>query len=481
MGQSRLREIFLKTDNEINGKYFGELIGETFRDFEESKYQLSEPRVSVYGRKRNEWSDLASWVHTNRLYSDNIRWLIQIPRLYDTHYKGKFIKSFQEMLDNIFLPLFEVTKDPSVNPNLHAFLQHVVGFDQVDDESLPEIQFTKTLKKPIDWSHDENPPYAYYAYYIYANLNVLNQFRAKQGLNTFAFRPHSGETGDIMHLGSAYLLTKGISHGIQLRKAPVLQYLYYLTQMGIAVSPLSNNFLFLNYDSNPFPQFFQRGLNVSLSTDDPLMFHFTREPLMEEYSVAAQVWQFSNSDLCEVARNSILQSGWEHLFKLHFLGEHYWLSGPAGNSIARSNVPNLRMSYRHETLIDEHVFIVKCLHLGNYKGKYPVPLGLVETKNKINRQKAFALKSAEHIDTIAKLSLKKKEVPVEKPPRLSVDEYIRKGTESRKEHKQAEHILLEPKKKKTVETHEKTSNFIYAIIFCILAILFNLLFRVERR
>lgn len=57
----------------------------------------------------------------------------------------------------------------------------------------------------------------------------------------------------------------------------------------MAMSPLSNNALFLHYDRNPFPQFFARGLNVSLSTDDPLQFHFTREPLIEEYSIAAQV------------------------------------------------------------------------------------------------------------------------------------------------------------------------------------------------
>lgn len=30
-------------------------------------------------------------------------------------------------------------------------------------------------------------------------------------------------------------------------------------------------------------------MNVSLSTDDPLMIHLTKEPLVEEYSVAAQV------------------------------------------------------------------------------------------------------------------------------------------------------------------------------------------------
>jgi len=47
------------------------------------------------------------------------------------------------------------------------------------------------------------------------------------------------------------------------------------------MSPLSNNALFVDYHKNPFHKFFERGLNVSLSTDDPLQFHFTREPLME--------------------------------------------------------------------------------------------------------------------------------------------------------------------------------------------------------
>lgn len=33
---------------------------------------------------------------------------------------------------------------------------------------------------------------------------------------------------------------------------------------------------------------------------------------MEEYSIAAQVWQLSNCDRCELARNSVLQSGFPH-------------------------------------------------------------------------------------------------------------------------------------------------------------------------
>jgi AMP deaminase len=108
-------------------------------------------------------------------------------------------------------------------------------------------------------------------------------------LDTFVLRPHAGEAGNPDNLTAAFLTSYGINHGILLRKVPALQYLYYLKQIGLAMSPLSNNALFLNYERNPLPQFFHRGLNISLSTDDPLQFHFTKEPLIEEYSVAAQV------------------------------------------------------------------------------------------------------------------------------------------------------------------------------------------------
>jgi len=34
--------------------------------------------------------------------------------------------------------------------------------------------------------------------------------------------------------------------------------------------------------------------------------------LIEEYSIAAQVWKFSSVDMCELARNSVLMSGFPH-------------------------------------------------------------------------------------------------------------------------------------------------------------------------
>jgi AMP deaminase len=130
---------------------------------------------------------------------------------------------------------------------------------------------------------------------MFANLTSLNSWRRERGFSafpyhkrplypltrrnlsdTFVLRPHCGEAGDPDHLSCAYLTSHSISHGILLRKVPALQYLFYLKQIGVAMSPLSNNALFLTYERNPLPEYFKTGLNVSLSTDDPLQFHFTK-------------------------------------------------------------------------------------------------------------------------------------------------------------------------------------------------------------
>jgi len=179
----------------------------------------------------------------------------------------------------------------------------------------------------------------------------------KRNFNTFVLRPHSGEAGDPEHLISAYLTSESISHGILLRKVPYVQYLYYLCQIGIAMSPLSNNALFLTYDKNPFPSYFKRGLNVALSTDDPLQFSYTREPLIEEYSVAAQIWKLSNVDMSELAKNSVKMSGFENKLKKHWIGHEFYLNGIEGNDVEKTNVPDIRVSYRTETLKTEHSLI----------------------------------------------------------------------------------------------------------------------------
>uniref|UniRef100_A0A8B9GRM1 AMP deaminase n=1 Tax=Astyanax mexicanus TaxID=7994 RepID=A0A8B9GRM1_ASTMX len=322
IGESILREIFIKTDNHIHGKYFGHIV-----------------KVSRVHTQDRFWAGLGEEL---------------IISGFDVYRSKRQLGNFQQMLENIFLPLFEVTVNPQSHPDLHLFLQHVVGFDSVDDESKPEHHvFNLDSPLPENWTEEDNPPYSYYLYYTYANMTVLNHLRRRRGFHTFVLRPHCGEAGPIHHLVSGFMLSANISHGLLLRKAPVLQYLYYLAQVGIAMSPLSNNSLFLSYHRNPLPEYLSRGLMVSLSTDDPLQFHFTKEPLMEEYSIAAQVWKLSSCDMCELSRNSVLMSGFSHKTKRYWLGPDYSREGPEGNDIRRSNVPDIRVAFRHETLCEE--------------------------------------------------------------------------------------------------------------------------------
>ncbi|ODA77219.1 hypothetical protein RJ55_06846 [Drechmeria coniospora] len=353
IGESRLRTIFLKTDNFIHGRYLAEITKEVISDLESSKYQMVEWRISVYGKSIDEWDKLAAWVVDNKLFSHNVRWLIQIPRLYDVYKASGLMESFEQVVTNVFQPLFEVTKDPSSHPKLHVFLQRVIGFDSVDDESKVERRLFKKFPVPKVWDSKQNPPYSYWIYYLFSNMASLNYWRRKRGLNTFVLRPHCGEAGDSEHLAVAVLGCHSISHGLLLRKVPLLQYVFYLEQIGIAMSPLSNNALFLAYERNPFHQYFRRGLNVSLSTDDPLQFAFTKEPLIEEYAVAAQIYKLSPVDMCELAKNSVKQSGYEASVKRQWLGPDFDKPGKEGNKMDKTNVPDRREEFRYHTLVQE--------------------------------------------------------------------------------------------------------------------------------
>jgi AMP deaminase len=63
-----------------------------------------------------------------------------------------------------------------------------------------------------------------------------------------------------------------IIDGIPEMKAPVLQYLFYLAQIGIAMSPLSNNSLFLEYSRFPAPSFHSKVLSETRRVQRCLIF-----------------------------------------------------------------------------------------------------------------------------------------------------------------------------------------------------------------
>jgi len=54
----------------------------------------------------------------------------------------------------------------------------LTGFDSVDDESKhSDHMFSNNSPKPESWTTDDNPPYSYYLFHMYANIMVLNNLR----------------------------------------------------------------------------------------------------------------------------------------------------------------------------------------------------------------------------------------------------------------------------------------------------------------
>jgi AMP deaminase len=313
--------------------------------------------------------------------------MICLPRNYRKLRQAGHVKNFGEFLHNLFQPLWEISLHPASDTKFHYFLTHVSGFDCTDDESKVDLPLTGTY--PHDWSSDLNPPYNLYLYYFWANIISLNEFRGSRGLGQFTFRPQCGELGSIDHLIGAFLVANSINHGVTIHKYPPLEYIYYLTQIGITMSPLSNTGQASPYLENPFPHFFHRGLNVSLSTNEPLYYHFTREPLVEEYSIALKIWKMQFNDLCEIARNSVLQSGFSPAWKEKALGKFFDLRSTLGNAVTKSRLSDVRVAYRFEVYHSEMNFLEEMLQPGQHLVRYMRPLieeiGVVEaaTKNRI--------------------------------------------------------------------------------------------------
>lgn len=68
-----------------------------------------------------------------------------------------------------------------------------------------------------------------------------------------------------------------------------------------------------------------------------------QEPLMEEYSIATQVWKLSSCDMCELARNSVLMSGFSH--KVRPIPHSQFCSLPIPNShLPPIPIPNSSIS-----------------------------------------------------------------------------------------------------------------------------------------
>eukprot|EP00656_Telonema_subtile_P018054 TRINITY_DN19731_c0_g1_i3.p1 TRINITY_DN19731_c0_g1~~TRINITY_DN19731_c0_g1_i3.p1 ORF type:complete len:234 (+),score=62.82 TRINITY_DN19731_c0_g1_i3:96-797(+) len=91
----------------------------------------------------------------------------------------------------------------------------------------------------------------------------------------------------------------------------------------------------------------------------PLQFHITQEPLIEEYSVARNMWGLSTADMTEIARNSVDISAFDPVFKDKWIGENHNIIGVAGNDISKTNLTAVRAKFRTDAWTRELSWILR--------------------------------------------------------------------------------------------------------------------------
>ncbi len=138
-------------------------------------------------------------------------------------------------------------------------------------------------------------------------------YAAEHGLHLLA---HAGETGGPEQIKDAIdiLHAERIGHGIAALRSTALMNTLAERKIPLEICPSSNlrtNALNIQLNSatsdlsqHPLPKFFRHGIPVTLSTDDPAMFHTT---LLDEYSAALQMG-LSLDDLLVINRTAFEQS-----------------------------------------------------------------------------------------------------------------------------------------------------------------------------
>ena len=154
--------------------------------------------------------------------------------------------------------------------------------------------------------------------------------------------PHAGEhCGPESVLGALDSLgARRLAHGVRAVEDSALVARLAAERVCCDTCPTSNVMLRVvpSITAHPLPSLVAAGVPCTVSADDPLLFHLSTEPLLEEYTLARNTWSLSMVDLCEIARNSVLQSDFAPATKRNWLGGTGGISAAALEAAAANEI-----------------------------------------------------------------------------------------------------------------------------------------------
>ncbi|CAN0925839.1 Probable AMP deaminase [Linum grandiflorum] len=112
--------VYQRRKTDVNDAEVTAEIPMTLRDGEAAVNENHDVTIEEFDNEDEELSDLDIPIALRK----------GLPQLTNVYKEMGIVNSFQNILDNVFLPLFEVTVDPNSHPQLHMFLMHV-GFSLI--------------------------------------------------------------------------------------------------------------------------------------------------------------------------------------------------------------------------------------------------------------------------------------------------------------------------------------------------------------
>jgi adenosine deaminase len=241
--------------------------------------------------KEQDFYDL-TWAYLQRMHAENVR---HVEPFFDPQTHTDRGVSFATMLDGVTRALADARRKLGMSSRLiMCFLRHLPADAAMRtlEQALPFSD--AIIGVGLDSAERGHPPADFVA--------VFDRAR-REGFRAVA---HAGEEGPPEYIRQALddLGASRIDHGVRCLEDPRLVDRLVSARVPLTVCPLSNVKLRVvpTIEDHPVKRMLDRGLRVSLNSDDPAYFG---DYITDNYLTVARTFSLSRAEIATIARNAI--------------------------------------------------------------------------------------------------------------------------------------------------------------------------------
>ncbi|MBM3460498.1 MAG: adenosine deaminase [Armatimonadetes bacterium] len=230
----------------------------------------------------------------NDAAKDNVKYLEL--RFSPIYMAGTYGLPHKDVMDGVVAGMEQGEKDSGINVNLIVIVERQMGEAPARQAELLAEQYQDKGVVALDLANDEfhYPPGPYAQVF---------QDAKKAGLKVTV---HAGEAGGPENVRTSIenLGADRIGHGVRTYQDPAVESLVLDRNIPLEICPTSNiqTGAVETWDQHPMRSFFEKGLPVTINTDDPAV---SGIDLSHDYQEAHERWGLSVKDLQQIGINGV--------------------------------------------------------------------------------------------------------------------------------------------------------------------------------